>query len=287
MSKIGKLWTDSVAYVALLVSASLSLAGNVADTIRVRGEATDRLDIWLAITWPGLVVLMVHVFVSARWIGLSWPMQILRWLGCLSVGAVAMRGSWLHLNDLMLSRGQAVDMATAGPLAIDFLAIMATALILAGRGQPPRLLDTPMAMTDQDMDVMVAKWVNPVQVANAQVAAAMSIPAPHLGEDSEAGLFARLEREMATADPTVPVSPAPIRTAVPSTPVPPPARQGRLSAESATEAQWLAKMGRDNGLSAGEISELLAGHYGVSSRTIRRCGWWVPTMAGKLESDAS
>jgi hypothetical protein len=133
MTKIGKFWTDSIAYISLLVSAGLSLAGNVVDTYRIRGAATDALDIWLAITWPGLVVLMVHVFVSARWIGLSRWMQALRWLGCLSVGAVAMRASWIHLNDLLVSRGQVADVAMFGPLAIDFLAIMSTALILAGR----------------------------------------------------------------------------------------------------------------------------------------------------------
>jgi hypothetical protein len=133
MTKIGKFWTDSIAYIALLVSAGLSLAGNVVDTYRIRGAATDALDIWLAITWPGLVVLMVHVFVSARWIGLSRWMQALRWLGCLSVGAVAMRASWIHLHDLLASRGQVADVAMFGPLAIDFLAIMSTALILAGR----------------------------------------------------------------------------------------------------------------------------------------------------------
>ena len=91
MDGFRKFWTDSVAYVALLVSAGLSLSGNVVDTYRVRGAATDGLDIWLAITWPGLVVLMVHVFVSSRWIGLGFWMQALRWLGCISVGAVACR----------------------------------------------------------------------------------------------------------------------------------------------------------------------------------------------------
>ena len=134
-------WTDSVAYIALLASAGLSLAGNVADTYRVRGPATDTLDIWLAITWPLLVILMVHVFVSARWNGLSGWMQALRWLGCLAITLVAMMASWLHLNDLMASRGQVSAVATLGPLAIDFLAIMATALILAGRKARPGQAD--------------------------------------------------------------------------------------------------------------------------------------------------
>lgn len=144
MSKIGKLWTDSVAYLALILGAGLSIAGNVADTYRVRGVHVDTLDIVLAVAWPALVVLMVEVFVSSRWQGLSWPMQWLRWAGCLAIGAMAMRVSWVHLNDLLLSRGQARDVSILGPLAIDALAIMATALILAGRGQ----LDTSRDMAN-------------------------------------------------------------------------------------------------------------------------------------------
>jgi hypothetical protein len=149
MTALGKLWTDAVAYVALILGAGLSIAGNVADTYRGRGQATDLLDIVMAVAWPALVVLMVEIFVSPRWVGLSWPMQLLRWLGTLSIGGMAMRVSWVHLNDLMASRGQKADVAILGPLAIDCLAIMATALILAGRRGQRGL----------------AKWVNPEQVA--------------------------------------------------------------------------------------------------------------------------
>lgn len=150
MTALGKLWTDAVAYVALILGAGLSVAGNVADTYRTRAAATDPLDIVMAVAWPALVVLMVEIFVSTRWTGLAWPMQLLRWLGTLAIGGMAMRVSWVHLNDLMASRGQKADVAILGPLAIDCLAIMATALILAGRrGQP--LASGP--------------WVNPGQVA--------------------------------------------------------------------------------------------------------------------------
>lgn len=160
MEKLGRAWTDGIAYIALLVSAGLSLAGNVVDTYRIRGLDTDTLDIWLAVTWPGLVVLMVHVFVSSRWIGLGWAMQVLRWLGCLSIGAVAMRASWIHLNDLLASRGQPADVATLGPLAIDFLAIMSTALILAGRrrGHAPKLLANPADVATGDMAKLATDW---------------------------------------------------------------------------------------------------------------------------------
>lgn len=304
MSKIGKLWTDSVAYVALILGAGASMAGNIVDTYRTRGQATDGLDIFLAAFFPGLVVLMVEVFVSSRWRGLSWPLQIVRWLGCVSISAVAMRVSWVHLNELMSSRGQQADVATLGPLAIDFLAIMATALILAGRGQAPRLLDRTMAMSEAEVDTVMSKWVNPVQVRTAMADAldtlatgerepamitldnrdATSMP------ESERSLFERLEEQFAGQVPTlpVPVSPAPstvadVRTATNSGL----ARQGRLLLQDSREAHSFAAMGRQHGLKAGEISEFLAGYYGVSPRTIRRCGWWVPTMAGTLDSDAS
>lgn len=135
MTKLGKIWTDSVAYIALAAGAGLSIAANVADIFRVRGQETDALDITIAVAYPALVVLMVEVFVSSRWRGLPWPMQTLRWLGTMAITAVAMRISWVHGHELMASRGQPEDVATLGPLAIDFLAIMATALILAGRGQ--------------------------------------------------------------------------------------------------------------------------------------------------------
>jgi hypothetical protein len=145
-AKLGQLWTDSVAYVALLTGAGLSIAGNVANVLRDRGVLADSLDIVLAVAYPALVVLMVEVFVSSRWRGLPWPMQVLRWLGTLGIGGTAMRVSWVHLNELMLSRGQAQDVAVIGPLAIDALAIMATALILAGRGRVDM-----MAMTAADI----------------------------------------------------------------------------------------------------------------------------------------
>lgn len=154
MTTLGKLWTDAVAYVALILGAGLSIAGNVADTYRSRAAATDPLDIVMAVAWPALVVLMVEIFVSTRWTGLAWPMQLLRWLGTLSIGGMAMRVSWVHLNDLMASRGQKADVAILGPLAIDCLAIMATALILAGRrGQPI------------GQSLASGQWVNPGQVA--------------------------------------------------------------------------------------------------------------------------
>lgn len=167
MTTLAKIWTSAVAYVALAIGAGLSIAGNVADTYRTRGGQTDVLDVVLAVSWPALVVLMVEMFVSTLWPATK-PMQAIRWIGCLAIGAMAMRVSWVHLNDLLASRGQDADVATIGPLAIDALAIMATALILSGRGQ----LATPMVATEprlatlpSDEAIEAATWRDPWDLA--------------------------------------------------------------------------------------------------------------------------
>lgn len=213
MTKLGKLWTDSVAYVALLTGAGLSIAGNVANVFRTRGAAVDTLDVVLAVSFPALVVLMVEVFVSSRWRGLAWPMQVLRWLGTLAIGAVAMRVSWTHLHALMLARGQEKDVATLGPLAIDALAIMATALILAGRGQRVRVdkiekvdrVATRLAngLAEQQAITAILKVDEPVAT---QPAAPLDT-----WTDEDLAMLASFERDMDEAErvATVPVSPAP------------------------------------------------------------------------------
>lgn len=133
MTTIGKLWTAGIAYVALAVGAGLSIMYNVVDTMTVRGAALDIWDVITAVAAPAIVLLMVEMFVSRIWIGQPWHIQIVRWLATVAIGGVAMRTSWTHGHDFMASRGQSADVATLWPLAIDLLAIMATALILAGR----------------------------------------------------------------------------------------------------------------------------------------------------------
>jgi pentapeptide MXKDX repeat protein len=133
MTIIGKVWTAGIAYVALAVGAGLSIMYNVVDTMTVRGPALDVFDVITAVAAPAIVLLMVEMFVSRIWIGQPWHIQVIRWLATLAIGGVAMRTSWTHGHDFMAGRGQSPDVATLWPLAIDLLAIMATALILAGR----------------------------------------------------------------------------------------------------------------------------------------------------------
>jgi hypothetical protein len=252
MSIIGKLWTDSVAYVALLAGAGLSIAGNVANVLRVRGHATDALDVVLAVAFPALVVLMVEVFVSSRWRGLSWPMQVLRWVGTVAIGGMAMRVSWVHLNELMLSRAQKVDVAVMAPLAIDALAIMATALILAGRGRP--VVQAPV----QDMApyVVVDDLAKIGQEAGHRFSQAVTAAQP------DADLFARLEREMVTQEPTlpVPISPAPGSMVKPE----------NVPADAADLIMTWASADTHSRSTAGELDKLVAASMGRDARTARR-----------------
>lgn len=249
--KLSKFWTDSVAYVALILGAGVSIAGNVADTFRTRGQDTDSLDIFLAAFWPAVVVLTVHLFVNARWIGLGWAMQTLRWVGTLGIGGMAMRVSWVHLNDLMASRGQKADVAILGPLAIDGLAIMATALILAGR---------TMAKT-------VAKVEDITVDTRAELARTYATVA-----DEASDYLSRLASHPELDSTTTPAVPVVMAKAEPL----PRRTRAKLDTDEMLE---LARVGRAHGLATGEIAALLAGWYEVSSRTIRRTPGWTLASA--------
>lgn len=147
MTRLGKFWTSAVAYVSLLVGAGLSVAGNLADTYRIRGTLTDAVDIVLAVGPPIASLLVAELFVSA------WPrklsVQAIRWAGTISVGLLATVVSWLHINELLSARGQLTLVAILWPLAIDGLAIMAMAKILVTRGHVAMATFTPLA-TDAD-----------------------------------------------------------------------------------------------------------------------------------------
>lgn len=294
MRWLGNLWTNAVAYVALVIGSGLSIAGNVADTYRVRGVATDALDIVMAVSWPALVVLMVEMFVSRRWVGQGWPMQVIRWVGTIGIGGMAMRVSWVHLNDLMLSRGAATDTAVFGPLAIDALAIMATALILSGRGHahvasgqvsdadtdmwPPAVSELLMSNRGHVPTSLDTRTPDPDHV---HVDTAMSERGQEdmdiWPEDMSMAMADEVSSYLATVSnggrsdtdtPAVPVS-GPVakpgtdrtRTVVAKAP-----------ADWQTEALSLIDLSlkSPDAPKAGEVDALLAAWYGVSDRTIRR-----------------
>ena len=174
MTSIGKVWTAGIAYVALAVGAGLSIMYNILDTMQVRGHQFDWADLVTAVAAPAIVLLMVEMFVSRIWVGQGWRIQIIRWMATVAIGGVAMRTSWTHGHDFMASRGQTEDVATMWPLAIDLLAIMATALILAGRTRGHVATSPEMAMATvagqdghgQEMATLVLDngqtWTGPV-----------------------------------------------------------------------------------------------------------------------------
>src|ERR1700745_584374 len=132
IEKLGQLWTNAIAYVALAIGAGLSIMYNVVDTVEQRGASLDRWDIVTAVPSPPIVLLRVEMFVSKRW-ATGWQSQTIRWVATLAIGGVAMATSWTHGHDFMLGHGQTATVATAWPVAIDLLAIMATGLLLSGR----------------------------------------------------------------------------------------------------------------------------------------------------------
>jgi hypothetical protein len=252
MTKLGKLWTGAVAYVSLGVGAGLSMAGNLADTYRTRGDAVDMLDKVMAVGWPALVILAIEMFVAPRWSGKTM-FQVWRWFGCLTVGGMAMVVSWTHLHDLMASRGQLAIVAILGPLAIDGMAIMATGLILSTRGQVASghgtATEHATAEWPEDMatrlDNAVANdhsyWLEPDPVATQPLSA-----------DGR-----QLATEVATFLATdVPVSPAPARTP--------------RNTKAMDEALELYRAWNPAELPVKEIDAQVVERFKVSTRTARR-----------------
>lgn len=162
-----RFWAAGIAYLALLLGAGLSVAGNVADTFRTRGPLTDSLDIIMAAAWPILVLVTIELFVSRLW-STERGYQALRWTGCLAIGTMAMLVSWVHLHDLLATRGQLTAVAIVGPLAIDGMAIMATGLILSTR--------TTVAAVDVALTFQYARPIGPMP-------AALPVPAPTVADE--------------------------------------------------------------------------------------------------------
>lgn len=173
---IGKLWTASVAYASLLTGAGLSVAGNLADTFRIRGVLVDAVDIALAIGPPLATLFVAELFVS-EW-PRRWSLQTVRWVTTILVGSLAMVVSWLHLSELLAARGQTPMVAMLWPLAIDGLAIMAMAKLLAMRGH---LATVAMAKAPLTMsDVAMAKHQMAIDNEMAKVEAAKNSPARYV-----------------------------------------------------------------------------------------------------------
>lgn len=236
-----RLWAAGIAYLALLLGAGLSVAGNVADTFRTRGPLTDGLDIIMAAAWPILVLVTIELFVSRLW-ATSRGYQALRWTGCLAIGTMAMLVSWVHLHDLLATRGQLTAVAIVGPLAIDGMAIMATGLILSTRTGVAVLVQDVPAETDAD------------------------VPIHPTYQETQADMWKRLEDEMGGYQP---ISPA--YAAAPVSGAPALARSNEVKPESIPRLARLEILAEaEAGAPAGRVITTLAEAHGVSTRTGRR-----------------
>lgn len=168
MKNLGKLWTGAVAYVSLLVGAGLSVAGNLADTYRVRGTLIDAVDVVLAVGPPIATLLVAELFVS------EWPrrlsVQSVRWTATAVVGTLATVVSWLHINELLTARGQLTLVAVLWPIAIDGLAIMAMAKILVVRmsaGQDTPVQPLPVPVSSPPAPTRVVRVLAPTEMDSA------------------------------------------------------------------------------------------------------------------------
>lgn len=288
MTKLGKLWTGAVAYVSLLVAAGVSMAGNLADTYRTRAGQVDSLDKVLAVIWPLFVILAIEMFVNPRW--KRTPMfQAWRWLGCLAIGGMAMVASWTHLHDLMASRGQLPVVAILGPLAIDGMAIMATGLILSTRVRGHVVTDTMAADTMGDR-------LSSFRTAMTDAAAA-DVYAVDTVTDDELSGYRRWADLMDTDKPSADLMEwvsgqeraradiadslatemsAYLATVTDAAPLP--KRTRAAGASYPADMAEYVQAWDPAALKRADMVALLAGHYGVSGRTVRR---WLAAYTGQ------
>lgn len=255
-----KVWSYTVAYVSLAVGSGVSIAGNIADTYRIGGESTDTLDIALAAFWPAAVLLAIEMFVSTLW-SQARGYQAMRWIGSIGIGFLAMRVSWIHLNELLASRGQTADVATLGPLAIDCLAVMGTALILSGRRN---VGNVPAPATVPAPAVPASAPANELP-AMADVPWTAPAAVPPLADDlADAAAFWTPERQAAYRTVATDIE----------RPVAVPVVRGKVRRLSVQEREELAGLlvaaSTEGAYRTSEVDELLAAYYEVSPRTIRR-----------------
>ena len=283
MSKLGKLWTAAVAYVSLLVGAGLSVAGNLADTYRIRGDLVDPVDIALAVGPPLASLLVAELFVSA-W-PRTWSVQTVRWLATLLVGTLAMVVSWLHINELLLARGQLTLVAILWPLAIDGLAIMAMAKILVTRGHGHDGHEQKMPWPWRGHGQKVAAVMDTMATGERHVATAemathghtmpadfVAMPEEMVTEldaiDEEADRAVKEAAREMVREAEAYLAPA---TAAPKPAPAPPVISGRPPAVPMAARELLVFWDPvASELTGRQVDELLAAHFGRSARTARR-----------------
>lgn len=283
MTGLGKFWTGAVAYVSLLVGAGLSVAGNLADTYRIRGQATDAVDIVLAVGPPLATLLVAELFVS-EW-PRTWSVQSVRYVAMAVVGTLATVVSWLHINELLIARGQLPLVAILWPMAIDGLAIMAMAKILVMRGH---VASSHVATATRHELASLAEAVASGQTGGQFVATAEDVATSQAALATSKDIdwdaeMAKWEQgvDMAIRDLGQDVASEAEQYVAKVTGHPLPKRPIPVSQGVPAEAAELLRAWNPLALPSIEVDELLAAYFGKSARTARR---WRAMVLGSVSS---
>jgi hypothetical protein len=300
-----------VATLVLVLGVLASLAGNL-QAIYLDNARPGIGAVISAMVWPLAVLGMVELLLHTPWLA-NWRDHLTKLATVLLVAAVATWVSYWHLANVLSHYGYDVASRYAGPLAIDAAMVLAALALnrigLARRAPVVSDMALPIGVhadgTPATMDMSTA-WES---IRHAQLANDTTDAMPLNTLSTELGsMYPAADRAIqdAGAEPAAetenwldalagrvplddPVLPAPV-TVIPGPRTPLPRRApGRTRTEiDPAEASLFAMAGRAEGhYSAGEIAELLAGWYGVSTRTIRRQEWWKVAMQGDASEGAN
>lgn len=286
-----------VATLVLAFGVLASLAGNV-QAIHLDNAKPGIGAIISATLWPLVLFGVVELLLHTPWVA-NWRDHVTKVATVLAVASVAAWISYWHLANVLSHYGYDVASRYAGPVAVD-MAMVLSALALNRVGQARRTQAAKNRhITDDKPWEDMANWTAPV--ATAEDMAMQTAYIEDVAEDvanwqdglnravSDAGQELATEAEdwLAGLRDRVPVVPTP---AVPVVPGPAP-RERKPRAErqiDPDEAIPLVAVGLVEGhYGKGEIAELLAGWYGVSTRTIRRQGWWTAAMGRDASEGAN
>jgi len=251
----------AVATVTLLGGITASLAGNL-QAINL-GSHTPGIGAYISATiWPLTLLAVVEVLIHTPWMR-NWRDGLTKAVAVSLVGAMAAYISYFHLAHTLSAYGYDVASRYAGPLAIDAAMVMAT-LALNRVGHARRA-----ALATDEADRMVASRVDRLEAMDSSAAedtANLDRLATLEPGQQDVDMWTRLEFEMArTVAPVsaVPVSPALSGNAVKAESVPD-------EAVSYLSAWLVARQDGQDVPRPGEVDALLASHFGITPRTVRR-----------------
>lgn len=250
-----------VATLVLSIGVLASIAGNL-QAINLDNESPGIGAYISAVFWPLALFVIIELLLHTPWLD-NWRDRLTKVAAVLLVAGVGAWVSYWHLANVLSSYGYDVASRYAGPLAIDAAMVLAT-LALNRVGQARRMASVSNVQADVlPMDTLA-------EDIRAGVDRAQTELGQELAEETEHYLQRLAGQLDATTTPAVPVIAGP--TELP--------RRAKVDVD---EALQFARIGRTNGLSAGDIAELLGGWYGTSSRTIRRIpGWTLATASTEV-----